>query len=570
MKMEEKNNSSSDEDILAPLPPLIVRPSSNGRLPFEQGNTISHDSAIARHNILLSEDASESIHPVQMEFAKKVLQATNVRRIKEGSSSAVAFKNALTTYLLAQRHNHCYDVRSKKYIKSCKCLIEVMEVDGNLQKLVETVYNFYNLPHQSRHDVLRTRVYNIIDCKMLKQTVSQIRNKKTNQISLKGKVFVLTNFINTITHKPFVLCRHSFQKVYGIGHYTIDKIKLQYAEGGRHNELVHGLCNKQGNIKKSKQEALDSMKSFFESLKSEGENYASRQVRARLGNTYLRDNEDDVRLPPSWSKRLVYERWVYSNGWIARTDGGDSSYSSTKLYAPRPYDDHLWPEGSPIIPVVCKATFMTYWKTYYDDIKIAPSSKDTCGTCWEYKRQMAVRDRSVRNADADDSEDNTESIYETESVGGGEVGPNDDNNDCDESIGSNTNVSDTNNKSDGTTITSHSINNTILNSAQVPYHSFKTSIYKPCCSTDLNTTVLANASKEVNQVTSVLNNITIYSDTSDTETVLAVRKDSMMKEVEEVEEVEAVQLVQVLGELTGKLHTCVQSINLVFCIIVPS
>ena len=74
---------------------------------------------------------------------------------------------------------------------------------------------------------------------------------------------------------------------------------------------------------------------------------------------------------------------------------------------------------------------MTYWKTYYDDIKISPSSKDTCGTCWEYKRQMAVRDRSVRNADADDSEDNTESIYETESVGGGEVGPNDDNNDCD-------------------------------------------------------------------------------------------------------------------------------------------
>ena len=40
-----------------------------------------------------------------------------------------------------------------------------------------------------------------------------------------------------------------------------------------------------------------SLAHFFDSLRDEGEEYASRKVRARLGPTYLRDNEDNLNLP---------------------------------------------------------------------------------------------------------------------------------------------------------------------------------------------------------------------------------------------------------------------------------
>ena len=461
-----------EEDVLEndpPLPPLTQRVTVNKRLPFKKGNTIAYDIAVARKAILNTELAIGLIHPVQTEEVKKLMNSTE-RRIVEGTT-ARDFTTAMTQYLQVTRNDICYDKRSNRENKSCNCLIDVMSDDVRLREVARSVTNYYNLPLQARKDLLCTRVHNIIDCKVLKQSNFQIKNKKTNQFSLKGKVFVLSNLINDSTHKPYVLCRHSFQKVYGVGHYVIDSLKNNYAESGRHLTLKHGLSNKTSNLKKSKEEALNSMKDFFESLKGDGEDYASRQVRARLGNMYLRDDENDIRLPPSWSKRIVYERWVYSNGWIDRTEGGDSSYSSTKLYTPRPYDEDLWPEGSPRIAVVCKATFLAYWREHFSHIKIAPLNKDTCGICWEYKRQMAVRDRIGREANSDNSGELLESIYETESVGGREVGSNDDESNCEEAtVRNDSNFTSNNNKSDDSTNISHS-DNSILENTIVPLYS---------------------------------------------------------------------------------------------------
>ena len=75
------------------------------------------------------------------------------------------------------------------------------------------------------------------------------------------------------------------------------------------------------------------MSSFFSELANEGDEYASRQVRTRLGRTYLRDNEvDGIRLPPSYTKRQLYVRCCFESGWIVGRGGSDGSLGSIKNF----------------------------------------------------------------------------------------------------------------------------------------------------------------------------------------------------------------------------------------------
>ena len=42
---------------------------------------------------------------------------------------------------------------------------------------------------------------------------------------------------------------------------------------------------------------------------------------------------------------------------------------------------------------------MSYWDKDYSNFKIAPSSKDTCGTCYQFRNRMAQIDRRQRTVD---------------------------------------------------------------------------------------------------------------------------------------------------------------------------
>ena len=157
---------------------------------------------------------------------------------------------------------------------------------------------------------------------------------------LKGKLFILNlGSENIETSRNIVsLCPHSWQKLYGLGHTRIDNIKDTYIKNPDSLLIIHGNKNGSGSRTLGIEEAKISLSHFFNLLKEEGEEHASRKVRARLGNTYLRDNEDDFLLPPHWTVRKLYERWVHECGWIVNSKGGDSSYGKMKCYDPRPTD----------------------------------------------------------------------------------------------------------------------------------------------------------------------------------------------------------------------------------------
>ena len=93
-------------------------------------------------------------------------------------------------------------------------------------------------------------------------------------------------------------------------------------------------------------------------------------------------------LPNHYTQRKVYEKWIYSCGWVAKATGGDSSYGKTSDYKEREFDD-LYPEGTVRFNhLVSKSTFISYMKKKHSDIMINSICKDTCRTCYSFKNDL--------------------------------------------------------------------------------------------------------------------------------------------------------------------------------------
>ena len=123
------------------------------------------------------------------------------------------------------------------------------------------------------------------------------------------------NDANVDTH---LLCMYSYLLIYGHGVYQLESIKKKYEKSYFNTEryMVHGLTGRRNNHGLNPS-VLHSLSEFFNALKDEGDDYASKQVRTSAGQLYLRDNElDGVRLPPSYSKKMLYDRWCFNQGWV--------------------------------------------------------------------------------------------------------------------------------------------------------------------------------------------------------------------------------------------------------------
>ena len=109
----------------------------------------------------------------------------------------------------------------------------------------------------------------------------------------------------------------------------------------------------------------DEVLKFLDNVaETEGEPYASQFVRTIAG-CELRDEEKGIlELPPSYTKRKLYERFCFENGWIASADA-KGNYSAWNQYKLRPHDDineemAAWPSETSVTQVICS------WATFWD------------------------------------------------------------------------------------------------------------------------------------------------------------------------------------------------------------
>ena len=66
-------------------------------------------------------------------------------------------------------------------------------------------------------------------------------------------------------------------------------------------------------------------------------------VRTRVG-VALRDDDDILELPSSYSKRSLYSRLMYSWGWVVKPDGR-GNFGKTSNDEVRDFDGEDWVEG---------------------------------------------------------------------------------------------------------------------------------------------------------------------------------------------------------------------------------
>ena len=370
---------------------------------FKANNQVRKDSADIMKEF--GTNRGQLRHPVNDPRIRKVLGQTNLRKIPAGNSELESlFRSTMIEFLTEKADSCCFSPRHNQYTK-CTCLKELLQRnDRNIEAVSDIVTSYYQYGYKERFSLFSNKVFEIMDRKM------SPRLKSVSNMKFRGRLFSLRGKFDSANENYIVethnLCMYAYLCVYGIGPYHLDTVKSKYEMSSFDSErnLAHGLMGKKSN-NAIREEVVFGLNQFFNELKEEGDDYASRQVRSHVGGTYLRDNEIiGVRLPPSYTKKGLYNRWCYSQGWVVNQ--GADTHKGYKSYRVRPFDDIDFPPGSNPSPICSRDSFMTYWKTNYPHIKIAPSSKDTCGKCWEFKRQIQSQDRRrMQASDVDDNND---------------------------------------------------------------------------------------------------------------------------------------------------------------------
>jgi uncharacterized Zn finger protein (UPF0148 family) len=115
------------------------------------------------------------------------------------------------------------------------------------------------------------------------------------------------------------------------------------------------------------------------------------------------------------SYRGLYKQFCFERGhFITQTAKG--SYSKVDDYLPRPFDDTLWPEDSPILPVVSWSIFYRLRKDKLPKLRIRNQCEDTCPECYVLKNKMKYRVEASNEREADNSDDDRVSVSSDFSV----------------------------------------------------------------------------------------------------------------------------------------------------------
>ena len=110
------------------------------------------------------------------------------------------------------------------------------------------------------------------------------------------------------------ICLSAWTTLYNIGRKSLEKIK-SIVSGSQ--SMVHGNTGKR-NVDEGREEAYQNIIDVLRGLEeNESTPFAVRTVRDASGRSSLRDNNDYVYLPPSFSKRQCYLNICYERGWKA-------------------------------------------------------------------------------------------------------------------------------------------------------------------------------------------------------------------------------------------------------------
>ena len=270
-------------------------------------------------------------------------------------------------------HEYCFNSKSRRSTKWE--YIQVFCSDSNcFHQLVEKLDKYESQNPQGR----QLFIHGVITHANLKRMDLCCGERKATANALTG--------VELESGETVHICNNSLMYLFGIGHKQFKKLEDDAMLPAPKN--TDGYDNDLNKTSPCTRKVIDFLFNLF---KKEGETNATRivRVKTRLG---LRDKDYNIlHLPSFYSKRKLYERFCYMNGWEIKS-ACDGSYPPLSQYQPRKNDDDenetlgLWPEGTDPQIVCSWRSFLRIWKEYLPHLKIRQPSLDTCNLCNEYAK----------------------------------------------------------------------------------------------------------------------------------------------------------------------------------------
>ena len=285
-----------------------------------------------------------------------------------------------------EKHPICFDVQNNKATKNgCDCL-SCLEIN----KVAAYMVDFLHQSKQTRQTILKTI---ISMAKAAKPGKGQVRkNPRVFTLSLAGS-------------ETIRLCLHGFRNLFYLRQSAWNTLNASVA-AGEHGGIRHGNTgntNKSENSQKAKAKPYV-LKYLDELAKIDGTPYATRFIR-ELNGMALRETEVDhlIELSSSNTKRRIYRKFCYEQGWVMPKGTAKGSYGRTKDYQKRMDDE--WPEDEDPLPVCSYSCFIQLWKLHRPLIRIRPKSQDTCGECYTLRNYAKYGKRKRTDSDEESSDD---------------------------------------------------------------------------------------------------------------------------------------------------------------------
>ena len=263
------------------------------------------------------------------------------------------------------RKCNCITQDDKEYITKCKCKTSIL--DDNIPTGAAAMVRFYTLAANAKDATIADWIRSAKLRKKYNRYKKLGDKRKRQQVErMKGQIFSLfytkrverRRRVSRVIQKPVDCCLTSLLSFYNIPYARFKRIEKAVQQPNSYASIKHGLTGKEGN-RGMKGMIVEKLHEFLGELEDEGEPHATKVVRTRT-RVALRNNDDIVELPSSYSKRNLYARFMLTLGWKVKPDGA-GNFGKLKDYKPRPFDED-WVKGEATTVSPCSfETFRRFW-----------------------------------------------------------------------------------------------------------------------------------------------------------------------------------------------------------------
>ena len=337
-------------------------------------------------------------HPYKLpRFQPKKIKGVKRSPVVPGSAVEEEMMEECRKFIRWMLRSECSSRQNSGYVTKCDCRkdIRAQDIDFGARAMV----NYYIMSPEGRDMKVQDQ---ILRGKLSKkrQRYKKLGNKRKRKevTRMTGKIFLLFYTYRRVRRIRLAhrvqCCLSTLLLFYNIPWHRFKKIEKDLANGETATP-IHASTGKASN-NAMKESTIKRLHDFFSALEEEAEPHATKVVRTRA-RVALRDDDEIVELPSSYSKRGLYAKLMLEWGWTVMCDGR-GNYGKLSDYEARAYGDD-WVEGvDEAVSPISFATFLKFWSVHYAKLKIRSPSYDTCVLCFKFSCSLSAIVRSANDA----------------------------------------------------------------------------------------------------------------------------------------------------------------------------